>query len=700
MAIVRAHVVLGLALRLAVMGGTDAGVSPTVHITADSATTSTSAVHGGSTKENDLTFCFHLAEEPGGTAACTGDPTHTSETGKVTGALALAEDASLEKDFYTGWSMNAHTPVPGTWAAGPAPTPSPPVLAGTSSSNDFYNGWSIRHDVDGDWSTTADQHTGTITDYVGGTLTPTIAWDSGAAPTITASTSQYVLTACASCANGWESRVINSYSALTRVVTPASGFTVNPAKDTTYGGHATTVYTLTAGTCASMYTARGNIWGAECTGTDDPHYGCTGSGAPAELAGLASNCPAGCKFVGPLNSNELRRSITSPIPCTTVTNTGSGTSTGKLQAPTVLCPKNTVAGVEKGLADIDVRRQTIEMASADTAAEPGQSFQLRDTVVTGVMAGDLTLDEDASATANYYVGWRIETTAPKASGTVLTSSAARVLTVEWDEAKACDTGFARGDPTCVAIDATGVAEIPVTTMAGAAALNAATGSGLSSPDDDGYYNGWTIVADVDGTWGGTDVHTGMIVDFAGDQTVKIDWYTTGDPTGSVPVVHAAAAPTLTASSKYKLRKGTAYTLTANCPAGPKNKNMVVSEEDNTNLLFKPGSLEHWTPDPDNTEALEMAKCTVVRDVDGLFSARMPAGTFTDAGGNPNTISTACPAVTGSYAAADCIHDEPYVVTSDVTVPALTITASDDNWMTTLYSGASAQGQVIPTLHTF
>ena len=40
-----------------------------------------------------------------------------------------------------------------------------------------------------------------------------------------------------------------------------------------------------------------------------------------------------------------------------------------------------------------------------------------------------------------------------------------------------------------------------------------------------------------------------------------------------------------------------------------------------------------------------------------FSARMPAGTFTDAGGNPNTISTACPAVTGSYAAADCIHDE-------------------------------------------
>ena len=45
---------------------------------------------------------------------------------------------------------------------------------------------------------------------------------------------------------------------------------------------------------------------------------------------------------------------------------------------------------------------------------------------------------------------------------------------------------------------------------------------------------------------------------------------------------------------------------------------VVSEEDNTNLLFKPGSLEHWTPDPDNTEALEMAKCTVVRDVDGLY----------------------------------------------------------------------------------
>jgi len=609
MAIVRAHVVLGLALRLAVMGGTDAGVSPTVHITADSATTSTSALHGGSTKENDLTFCFHLAEEPGGTAACTGDPTHTSETGKVTGALALAEDASLEKNFYTGWSMNAHTPVGGTWASGTA------LAAGTSSSNDFYNGWSIRHDVDGDWATTADQHTGTITDYDGGTVTPTIAWDSGAAPTITGTTSQYVLTACASCANGWESRVINSYSALTRVVAPASSFTVNPAKDSTYGGHATTVYTLTAGTCASMYTARGNIWGAECTGADDPHYGCTGSGAPAELAGLASNCPAGCKFVGPLNSNELRRSITSPIPCTTVTNTGSGTTTGKLQAPTVLCPKNTVAGVEKGLADIDVRRQTIEMSSADTAAEPGQSFQLRDTVVTGVMAGDLTLDEDASATANYYVGWRIETTAPKASGTVLTSSAARVLTVEWDEAKACDTGFARGDPTCVAIDATGQAQIG---PAGGTAWQAANKLATSTGTTEDAYNGWTIVADVDGTWGGTDVHTGTIIKFDADQSVKIDWYTTGDPAGSVPVVMAASVPTFTTASKYKLRKGTAYTLTANCPAGPKNKNLVVSEEDNTNLLFKPGSLEHWTPDPDNTEALEMAKCTVVRDVDGLY----------------------------------------------------------------------------------
>ena len=45
---------------------------------------------------------------------------------------------------------------------------------------------------------------------------------------------------------------------------------------------------------------------------------------------------------------------------------------------------------------------------------------------------------------------------------------------------------------------------------------------------------------------------------------------------------------------------------------------VVSEGDNTNLLFKPGSLEHWKPDPGNTEALERAKCTVVRDVDGLY----------------------------------------------------------------------------------
>jgi len=572
MAIVPAHVALGLVLLLALLGGSDAGVSPTVHVTAASATTATSATHGGSTKENDLTFCFHLAEEPGGTAACTGDPTHTSETGKVTGALTLAEDASLEKNFYTGYSMNAHTPTGGTWASATE------LAVGVDGNNDFYNGWSIRHDVDGDWATTADQHTGTVTDYVGSTRIPTIAWDSGAAPTIAGG--QYVLTACASCANGWQSRVINSYSALTRVVAPASAFTTTTAMDTTYGGHATTVYTLTAGTCAAMYTARGNNWGAECTGTDDPHIGCTGSGAPAELAGLASNCPAGCKFVGPLNSNELRRSITSPIPCTTVANTGAGTTVGKLQAPTVLCPKNTVAGVEKGLADIDVRRQTIAMASADTAAEPGQSFQLRDTVVTGVMAGALTLDADASNTANYYVGWRIETTAPKASGTVLTSDSSRVLTVEWDEAKACDTGFARGDPTCVAIAATGVAEIAVTTMASATALNAAilgSDGSAADADDDDLYNGWTIVADVDGTWGGTDVHTGMIIDFTGsDQTVKIDWYTTGDPTGSVPVVHTAAAPTLTGSSKYKLRKGTYYTLTANCPAGPKNKNMVRS----------------------------------------------------------------------------------------------------------------------------
>ena len=74
-------------------------------------------------------------------------------------------------------------------------------------------------------------------------------------------------------------------------------------------------------------------------------------------------------------------------------------------------------------------------------------------------------------TPNYYVGWRIETTAPKASGTVLTSDGSRVLTVEWDEATACDTGFARGDPTCVAIAATGVAEIAEATMASATAQN-------------------------------------------------------------------------------------------------------------------------------------------------------------------------------------------------------------------------------------
>jgi hypothetical protein len=42
----------------------------------------------------------------------------------------------------------------------------------------------------------------------------------------------------------------------------------------------------------------------------------------------------------------------------------------------------------------------------------------------------------------------------------------------------------------------------------------------------------------------------------------------------------------------------------------------------------------------------------------------------------------------------CNQDEPYLVTSDVTVPALTITASDDNWHSTIASTGIANGDRI------
>ena len=42
----------------------------------------------------------------------------------------------------------------------------------------------------------------------------------------------------------------------------------------------------------------------------------------------------------------------------------------------------------------------------------------------------------------------------------------------------------------------------------------------------------------------------------------------------------------------------------------------------------------------------------------------------------------------------CNQDEPYLITSDVTVPTLTISASDDNWHSTISTGGLANGDRI------
>jgi hypothetical protein len=102
-----------------------------------------------------------------------------------------------------------------------------------------------------------------------------------------------------------------------------------------------------------------------------------------------------------------------------------------------------------------------------------------------------------------------------------------------------------------------------------------------------------------------------------------------------------AAPTTGTATTYILRKGTAYTLTANCPAGPKNKNLLVQTKSAANDVLQFAQEIYWNPDPSVTESLEKAKCTVARSADGLYSAFVPAGSFTDAGGNPNQDSKRC-----------------------------------------------------------
>jgi hypothetical protein len=278
---------------------------------------------------------------------------------------------------------------------------------------------------------------------------------------------------------------------------------------------------------------------------------------------------------------------------------------------------NTVAAAEQPLTDISIKRQTIQTTAAMAAAAVGQSFEIRDTVVTGTMGAALTLAAAAGTDASY-AGWRIETEFPKASGTVLTyTDSSKVITVAWDEPTACDTGFDKDKTTCT----------PVTTTA-----------------------------------------------------------------------------------------ATTYTLTADCDAAPKNVPLVVQAKADAGAPFTyqfvPGSLTSWAPVTATPFALDYAKCTVHRSVDGLYSAHVPAGAFTDAGGNPNMASTSCrdvsTAVVTAYGdgadaatagetaagAALCNVATPYQVTSDVTAPTVTVTASDDNWMSSVASAGTANGDRI------
>ena len=91
----RGWVALGAASLL--VGRCDAGVKPTAFVSAN-------VYHGGA-HNDDVTFSFHLSEDPGGTASCTGSPKYTSEVGMMTGDKVLSADASLIENFYAGWTI-------------------------------------------------------------------------------------------------------------------------------------------------------------------------------------------------------------------------------------------------------------------------------------------------------------------------------------------------------------------------------------------------------------------------------------------------------------------------------------------------------------------------------------------------------------------------------------------------------------------
>lgn len=384
--------------------------------------------------------------------------------------------------------------------------------------------------------------------------------------------------------------LIETYNPLTRVITIKTGDPVDGIVTSS-----STTYQLTAGTCGDQFTSKQTA---------------------RSVNGMWLDCPEGCEFVGPIvDAQGYQAFVSGPIPCTTVGDGGTVTTT-------LLCPKNTVAAATQPLAGISIKRQMVATTAALGAAESaaaaaGQSFEIRDTVVTGTMSAALTLTSSEDNTANYYAGWKIATEFPKASGTILTSdtSNAPVITVAWDEPETCDTGFDLGTTTCT----------PVTTS-----------------------------------------------------------------------------------------DATDFVLTADCPAAPKNVPLLTQTVSDGSspfqYQFKPGSLTSWDPVA-ASEALDFAKCTVARSADGIWSARVPAGAFTDAGGNPNVASTACTGLTSTvssaydptsgYTAAEtadgvamCNQDEPYLVTSDITVPSVTVTASDDNWHSSISTGALANGDRI------
>lgn len=372
---------------------------------------------------------------------------------------------------------------------------------------------------------------------------------------------------------------VTAYNALTRVITAAS------LGSTALGSG----YTLTAGTCTAQAAARATL------GT----------------ANMWSNCPEGCVFVGPIvNPEGYRAFISGPLACTTVTPGPSGFN----NEIAVKCPKNTVAADSKLPTVISIKRQSVTLAAALSAHAVGQSVEIQNTVESGTMSAALTLGSSTGAgTANYYVGWKIETEFPKASGTILTYSSGNVASVAWDSPTACDTGFNKNLETCQTI---------VTTTA------------------------------------------------------------------------------------------TTYTLTADCPAAPLYTPLVITTFDTQTYQFAPGSLTSWEPILADPFTHDFVKCTVARSIDGLYSALVPAGAFTDAGGNQNTESTACRGLTagvitafGDGADAPTVIETaagvalcnivgPHMVTTDVTAPTVTATASDDNWMTSLSTGALANGDRI------